>query len=183
MPVRLAAAFLAALVAGSLGGTASASGIRRPLHLPRLHPGAACPRTRGGHADPVTGITLGSGPVYPVLGFSQPPPRPLGVVYLVSHGGGAVKARGWYFSKTLWTVAPHYHGPVLIRGGRIDRPGVLRFASTGKQVRTSLTMSGWDASGSWRRSPAYTLVRGPGCYAFQLDGTTFSRIVVFEVAR
>jgi hypothetical protein len=182
--VAVSATALAALTIGGAPGLADASGIiKRPLHLPVLRPGAVCPRTLGGHADPVTGITLGDGPVYPVLGFQQPPPRPLGVVYLLTHGGGTVKVRGWFFYKTLWTVKPTYSGPVLIRGGRIDRRGALRFATTGKQVRTTLAMSGYDSSGSWRRSPAYTLFRGPGCYAFQLDGTTFSKIVVFQVAR
>jgi hypothetical protein len=106
----------------------------------------------------------------------------LGVVYLVTHGGGTLHTRGWFFYKTLWTVSPKYYGPVLIRGGRIDLPGTLRFAPTAKQIRTSLSMIGYDASGSWRRSTAYTLFHGPGCYAFQLDGTTFSKVVVFKVA-
>jgi hypothetical protein len=128
-------------------------------------------------------ITLGDGPVYAVLGFEQPPPKPLGVVYLVSHGGGTLKRGGWYFWKTLWTVAPSYHGAVLIRGGRIDRPGTVLFATTALRTRTSLAMSGFDSSGAWRRSVAYTLLRSPGCYAFQLDGTTFSKIIVFEVKR
>jgi hypothetical protein len=117
-----------------------------------------------------------------VLGFEQPPPRPLGVVYLVTHGGGTLHARGWYFYKTLWTVSPKYEGPVLIRGGRIDQPGALRFATTGKRIRTELSMPGFNSSGSWRRATAYTLFRGPGCYAFQLDGTTFSNVVIFKVA-
>jgi hypothetical protein len=28
--------------------------------------------------------------------------------------------------------------------------------------------------------PSYARVRAPGCYAFQIDGTMFSRIIVFE---
>lgn len=182
MKWRLPAVVTAALLSAAAGSAATVTTIHRPLHLPVLRAHAVCPRTPGGRADPVTGITLGSGPVYPVLGFAQPPPRPLGVVYLVSHGGGTLRIGGWYFYKTLWTVTPDYHGPVLIRGGRIDRPGLLRFATTGEQIRTELTMPGFDSSGSWRRSTAYTLFRGPGCYAFQLDGTTFSKVIVFKVA-
>ena len=175
-------AVVTAALIPAVGSAATGTTIHRPLHLPVLHGHAVCPRTLGGRADPVTGITLGRGPVYPVLGFEEPPPRPLGIVYLVSHGGGTLKIRDWYFYKTLWTVDPKYIGPVLIRGGRIDRSGALRFATTGEQIRTELTMPGFDSSGSWRRATAYTLFPGPGCYAFQLDGTTFSKIVVFKVA-
>ena len=31
-----------------------------------------------------------------------------------------------------------------------------------------------------RYVPSYTRVRGPGCYAYQIDGTTFSRVIVFR---
>ena len=31
-----------------------------------------------------------------------------------------------------------------------------------------------------RYRPSYTRVRGPGCYAYQVDGTSFSRVIVFE---
>jgi hypothetical protein len=181
MDSRLAVVVVAIFVPATAWATGD-SGIERPLHFPALHSDAICPRTPGGRADPVTGITLGTGPVYPVLGFEQPPPQPLGVVYLVTHGGGTLHTRGWYFYKTLWTVDPKYGGPVLIRGGRIDQRGTLRFATTGKQIRTALTM-GSGGSGFWRRSTAYTLFHGPGCYAFQIDGSTFSKIIVFKVAR
>lgn len=31
----------------------------------------------------------------------------------------------------------------------------------------------------WCYGVSSTLLRGPGCYAFQVDGTTFSDIIVF----
>jgi hypothetical protein len=31
-----------------------------------------------------------------------------------------------------------------------------------------------------RYRPSYTRLRGPGCYAYQVDGTSFSRVVVFR---
>jgi len=32
----------------------------------------------------------------------------------------------------------------------------------------------------WRYGPSVTILPGPGCYAFQVDGTTFSEVIVFE---
>ena len=34
----------------------------------------------------------------------------------------------------------------------------------------------------WRQTATYTRVRAEGCYAYQIDGTTFSRVVVFRAA-
>src|SRR5258707_545647 len=34
----------------------------------------------------------------------------------------------------------------------------------------------------WRAFPSYTRVRaGAGCYAYEIDGTTFSRVLVFQL--
>ncbi len=35
----------------------------------------------------------------------------------------------------------------------------------------------------WRYDPSSTLRRGPGCYAFQVDGTNFSDVIVFAATR
>jgi hypothetical protein len=37
-------------------------------------------------------------------------------------------------------------------------------------------------SDAWRYGPSVTILPGPGCYAFQLDGTSFSDVIVFEAA-
>ena len=36
----------------------------------------------------------------------------------------------------------------------------------------------------WRAFPSYTRVRtGSGCYAYQIDGTTFSKVLVFRLEK
>src|SRR5437588_494582 len=57
----------------------------RPLKLPALAPGSACPATGGKMVGPDFGTALGNGPVYPV-GFSSD-----GVYYY----RGAVQEGGW----------------------------------------------------------------------------------------
>jgi hypothetical protein len=99
---RFAARWLAlltgitALSSGCIGGTSEAtptrtapeekmngsSDLHRPLHLPTVAPGAACPQTPGARPNPDVAIALGSGPAYPVLGFEGNPIPPKPVVPL-----------------------------------------------------------------------------------------------------
>ena len=64
------------------------------------------------------GSGIGSGPVYPGLGGSNgrlrtTPDEPFG--------------GPWAGQKVFWYVTPAYHGPVLIRGARVDGPHTLGF--------------------------------------------------------
>jgi hypothetical protein len=100
----------------------------------------------------------------------------------------------WRLVRTLWISHPRYNGPTLVRGGRLDRAGVLGFGH-GLPPRTSLrlpagvwprTRLGSREGGSarqagWRVTAIPTLVRVPGCYAFQVDGLGFSYVLAFGV--
>jgi hypothetical protein len=152
------------------------SELRRPLHLPSVTPGAACPGTAGGLPSPDVAIALGSGPAYPVLGFEgdHVPPSPKAVVPLYAdERKGSV-----YWHKTLWAVDPDYDGPVLIRGRGLYPPRDLLFGVDSQRL-DELEFPA-EETGSWRYGPSVTILPGPGCYAYQLDGTGFSRVIVFE---
>jgi hypothetical protein len=132
--------------------------LERPLRLPRLRHGALCPSSRESRAAPAVGATLGHGPAYPVL--------------VDVHAGA---------NKTLWAVTPSYRGPLLIRGGRLDGQGVLRFRPG--HLRRMWWRGLWPEEGrEWRYRAATTLIPRPGCYAFQVDGNSFS-VRIFFVAR
>ncbi len=143
--------------------------LKRRLQLPRVA-GSHCPLSGVGRRAPRTGFTLGGGPAYPVLGSDH------AVVDLRDDA----RKGGWYLHKTLWAMSPEYPGPLLIRGARLDDSGPVRF-HIGGPLRAAVL---WPGSGTtraeWRYSPGSTALRAPGCYAFQIDGTTFSRVVVFE---
>jgi hypothetical protein len=85
----------------------------------------------------------------------------------------------------LWFVLPSYRGPVLIRGGRLDGPGRVRF-DRGDIPPLSIHITGSTAQPDVpvpkgvRNRPSFTRLRGPGCYAYQVDGASFSRLVVFR---
>jgi hypothetical protein len=96
----------------------------------------------------------------------------------------------WGAVRTIWMSRPSYDGPVLVRGGRLDRPGRLRFgpgAHPGKELR--LPAGSWPRRGApgsverapegWRATGVSTRIRAPGCYAFQVEGLGFSYVLAF----
>jgi hypothetical protein len=152
--------------------------LRRPLHLPALGPGGSCP-TSSGHRffnGQFGGVTLGSGPVRP----------------LISAVGGDKKhgvlafyrtpdTSPWWTIKTLWFSYPRYQGPVLIRGRRLGRSSKVVFGEdpslTDPQLPPEPTINGTHG---WREWPGGTFVHSFGCYAWQVDGRTFSTVIVFK---
>ena len=120
------------------------------------------------------GWGIGPGPVYPGLG---------------NHGGLLFASRSqyggpWFGEKVFWYVRPSYRGPVLIRGARLDGPELVgfngrRLPGAELRIEPGETVS-WDRQPAGSRGvPSGVRVRTPGCYGFQIDGTNFSRVVVF----
>jgi hypothetical protein len=151
--------------------------LRRIMHLPRLAAGAGCPVSRSRVVSSQFGPALGAGPAYPVgLGG--------GVLQITPPSRGTVFAgSGWGGNKVLWVIAPLYRGPVLVRGGRIDQLGGMGFDAGNTYTRSYSELDLPPAASGghgWRGAPSHTRVRAPGCYAYQIDGTDFSRVVVFR---
>ena len=154
----------------------------RPLRVPDLAPGAPCPVSSVARFDFArygAGKGIGPGPVYPigrsVLRFPYPP-QP-----------ASVFGSEWGGTKVLWFVAPRYRGPVLIRGRKLDEPVELRFdrgAVPPAELRIAAGARGGHPPGfrlvGQRYRPSYTRLREPGCYAYQVDGISFSRVIVFR---
>jgi len=156
--------------------------LHRALHLPVLSAGQRCPVSL--HATAITGErygisgALGSGPVYPIL-----PSGSLVVSYRPHEWGRSA----WAGEKVFWFVHPRYQGPVLIRGSRLDGRGSMRFDG-GRLPQPEIRISPGETT-HWsgqvagsRGRPSYVRVRAAGCYAAQVDGTAFSRVVVFIVS-
>jgi len=156
--------------------------LHRPLRLHRLAPGAACPvsqidrRIDWARSNIFGGSGIGRGPVYPALGGS----------------GGRMYARPdlqfggvWAGGKVFW-YAPRYQGRILIRGRRLDGPQWLRFNGQRLPPRELRIEAHdtvvWEGQPPGSRGvPSSVRVRAPGCYGVQIDGTTFSRVVVITV--
>jgi hypothetical protein len=89
----------------------------------------------------------------------------------------------WGGQKVLWVVAPSYTGPVLIRGQQLDGPHALRFDGgvDGVTLQPNLRLMGGPGYGMpWPNWPTNTRFEAPGCYAYQMDGLTFSYAIVFQ---
>jgi hypothetical protein len=120
----------------------------------------------------------GRGPVYPGLGSSG---GRLTATPDVQYGGP------WAGGKIFWYVRRNYRGRVLMRGRRLDGAQRLGFNSQRLPAR-ELRIEPYDTV-SWegqptgsRGVPSDVRVRVAGCYGVQIDGATFSRVVVFSVA-
>jgi hypothetical protein len=154
----------------------------RPLEIPRLAQGSTCPVSAVASSVPWErfGIAsgLGRGPAYPVLGGDT----------LELRAPESFESRRWGGQKVFWFVLPRYRGPVLIRGRQLDGPYRVRFQN-GDVPPAELRIAPGQSvywSGQPDRSrgaPSYTRLRAPGCYGYQIDGTSFSRVIVFRALR
>jgi hypothetical protein len=123
---------------------------------------------------------LEQGPVY--AAFLRAAPR---IVFLSEER--MVGVSGAWAVATFWVSRPTYDGPVLVRGGRLDRPGRIGFgggAQPGLALR--LPRGRWgpqpaDIPQGWRTARIPIRIRDPGCYAVQVDGRGFSYVLPFAV--
>ncbi|MGN6575007.1 MAG: hypothetical protein ACTHKG_04910 [Nocardioides sp.] len=168
------------------------AGIRKPLDLPTLAPGEACPVSPTRRFAAAAGFTgafdaVGSGPVYFASSSAD--------VHMTPAKDRAGPESGWLEQKVIWVVDRSYVGGLLLRGSRIDGPGELRFlhylgavgytdgAGDGKRhpelayARGGLSRAGADSVSSY---PSAIFVDEPGCYAVQVDGVGFSETLVFR---
>ncbi|MGN6252983.1 MAG: hypothetical protein ACTHNS_14335 [Marmoricola sp.] len=169
--------------------------LSRPLRLPHVTSGGRCPVTRTRLADrPVQGFTgpvrlAGAGPLA-MIGFAGHPPS---TILARPSPGGVLE------QKVVWAFASGYAGPLLLRGGRIDAPGSLRFdrylgaygyrggAGAGPQDELFYPRGGLGATphatGELESAPSGVYVTAPGCYAIQADGEYGAGTIVFRVLR
>ena len=179
---------LAILIAGLAWAPAAFAGtwreLHRPLHLPEVDPAEPCPispvdeRVDWDRINIFGGSGIGPGPAYPGLGGS----------------GGQVsdtpgqENTGWFATKVFWYVRPSYTGRVLIRGRRLDDRGRLGFSESANRPSRELRIQRGDTV-QWRGQPEGSRGvpsglwwRASGCYGIQVDGTRFSRTVVFAAS-
>jgi hypothetical protein len=131
--------------------------LRRPLKLPSAD-GGPCPITL--NAQPASTGAASAG-----VGFRR------------------VSGSPWLIAEATWRVPHSYAGPLLIRGAMLGG-GALGFG-TGAIPYDELQLvdAGRGAprvAGGGRAWITYTRVRSAGCYAYQVDGTSFSEVVVFR---
>lgn len=176
----------------SSGGSDIAPGVwdslrARPLTLPNLAPGAACPAAQGRSVQAGFGPAIGAGPVY-IVGMGTD-----GVLHAVGPTPGDTRGVGsWGYQFSLFIIAPKYNGPVLARGAQLDdgRPLLFNggidqqkgFSFTTPTLLREMRMEGGaDFGAPWANWMSYLRMQTPGCYGIQFDGETFHETVIFSV--
>ena len=92
----------------------------------------------------------------------------------------------WKAARVTWVAAGGYPGPVLIRGRQVGGSGAVGFGE-GRTPYDELQLlaqgSGAPSvSGQGRAWLSFTRLRRAGCYAYQVDGTSFSYAIVFRAS-
>lgn len=152
--------------------------LERPFHVPTVAARSTCPTTPRDSKGDLTrigfvGNAWGDGPAYPGLGSgAEPALRYLDPIPSESIFSGSA----WFGQKVLWMIDPIYAGPVLVRGLQLDGPNELRFDRGLLPSRAIKIFPG----GQRRNRPSFTRVRAPGCYAYQVDGLGFSKVIIFN---
>jgi hypothetical protein len=160
-------------VAAKPVGTAAATLLSRPVRLPSIAAGSACPVTPIAHLTTAVTDPRGKGPLY----FGGPMPK-----------------GGFPFNKTVYTTVGGAPGPILLRGGRIDGAGRLKFsgspANLSERAEIPPATGGEPGSGSSAfylavldpgpDNALYVYPSTPGCYAVQVDAPTFEEVIVVQ---
>jgi hypothetical protein len=149
----------------------------RPVHFPRVVHGS-CPASRGRYVTTPTvkGIALGNGPVRVFINNAGDLRQ--GRAHLAS-----TRFPNWLALKTHFFSSPDYQEAFLVRTKRLDRGGPIALGARPTDATSVLVPSGPAANGQegWREFPYSTFVKSPGCYAWQVDGLTFSEIIVVRM--
>ena len=141
--------------AGTCTGAVPAA-LRRPLAIPAG--GGPCP------------ITLNT-------------PSPVTVPVTAQLGFARVSASTWLAASVTWRVGPSYSGPVLIRGRELGSATPVGFGTGAVPVDELQLLDSGQGIAQPRGGRAWrTVTRVPaaGCYAYQVDGTSFSAVIVFR---
>ena len=149
------------------------------LDLQQLPASSACPVSPQQVAHNLapqfgSGPAIGTGPIYPLMGEMQE-----GVLMYPSSNSQA-NMGGWAYSKVLWMAKPEVSGDVLIRGQQIDGPNTIGFGESGPPDPELPWQIASGGSG-WASLPSTTQIRAPGCYAYQVDSSNGSEVIVFQV--
>ncbi len=145
---------------------------------PLASPLSRCGVSQVRHIARVGWVVVGTGPVR--LGLFQTRRAEISIAQSVPD------RQGWRGEKTPWYVPKVYRGSVTVTAQRIDRPGQIRFAfGYGQHLRKLV----FDRNGLMRNPvgpfyfamPSASLFRSAGCYAFHVNGRSFSERLVVRV--
>lgn len=107
----------------------------------------------------------------PHAGAGPVTPQPSTSLHVTSFIGSA-----WDGGRVNWLASSSYRGPILIRGRQVGGSGAVGFGE-GHVPYDELQLQTGSAGPPWQ---SFTRVQSPGCYFYQVDGTSFSETIVFK---
>lgn len=159
--------------------------LARPLGLPSVGPGDSCPATTSTLTLQGIGPLLGDGPIYPAVRTHD---GVLGLRFDDPTRTAWIDGRRWFGIKTLWVSNDPARGIGLVRAERLDDEGGIWFHPRAdpeyvRELRLTAEpwVSGPQTPAGWREYNSIVYLAEPGCYGFQIDGETFSTVVVLRV--
>lgn len=156
----------------------------RPLAFPTVDRDAPCPVSTPHRVSSQLPPLLGSGPVY--VGTYSTERTTIEMPYPAPQGSVASDT-GWTVSKFPLVMPKSLREPLLIRGRTIDRTEALGFSgSAGRRPFEAMQFPARprviDVGVGTLKSLGLTIwAAAPGCYAVQIDGRAFSRVIVFRI--
>lgn len=171
---------LAAVGSAAPAAQPSWASLHRALRLAPLAAGAACPVSPLRRLDHGRLQGAGRGPVYTTgrVTFSRDSRHPK-----------------WLAAKTIWawpTSLKSRPTRVLVRGLRLDQPGLMRFQlgpqwdssplTAELRIDTSQTVGAFSDS-KWGTTVTLLFVRRPGCYGLQLDTASATSTIIVRAPK
>jgi hypothetical protein len=157
----------------------------RKLALPVVTPGSPCPVSPTRRIPRVAPAVLSAGPALFAAGAYSSSGATTAEMAFPPTAGPAVDT-GWGIAKAPLLVRKTFSEPLVIRGRRLDgRAEPLGFSTGTGRPYIALQFSPRSptiAQGSWKAYGLLMWASAPGCYGLQIDGSTFSRVFVFNVA-
>lgn len=148
--------------------------LARPVTTTRVPPGQ-CPVSpimrRSPVAQPADADGLGDAPIYPIAFYAG---QGLRLPAQTSPPDGL------YEVKVVWAASDDYQGQVVVRVVRLDGEGrghVVLLYQPDATVGDAVVI---DVGGQPQDWPSLTYLSGPGCYAYQVDGVNFSKLIIFR---
>jgi hypothetical protein len=166
--------------------------------LPTVTPGAPCPTSKTQLAAALSpdlspqGLSPGSPDAASAFAGRQDTAIGSGPVYLIldsanTAGDVAVykatpAASGYHEIDYIQVSAPSYRGPLVTRAHQVDGTHDIQWGPSIDPAFTRVWGTATDDVAlphGWVTFPSFFFVPVPGCYAFQIDGTSFSEVIVF----
>jgi hypothetical protein len=84
--------------------------------------------------------------------------------------------------ETLWFAMPSYGGPFVVRGEPLGGSGSIDVDGSSTDPSPLVVPPGptLNTQDGIRVAPVATYVTSPGCYGWQVDGLSFSYVIVVD---